>query len=64
MIMECLSIGLHSISLSVILIYSAFKMNKMYYPQVFLEECKYIIKKSKVSKYIYNDLEISSNDSD
>ena len=36
--------GFHCIFLSAELIYSAFKMYKIYYPQVFLEECKFIFK--------------------
>ena len=31
------------VCLSVILIYPVVKMGKNYYPQVFLEECKYIV---------------------
>ena len=34
-------------------------MGKNYYPQVFLEEGKYIVKERKVQKFIYNDLVIS-----
>ena len=49
----------HCIYLSVILIDSVFKMGKNYYPQVFLEEGKYIVKERKVQKFIYNDLVIS-----
>ena len=49
----------HCIYLSVILIDSVFKMGKNYYPQVFLEEGKYIVKERKVRKFIYNDLVIS-----
>ena len=29
-----------------------FRTGKSYYPQVFLEECKYVIKEKKVPKYI------------
>ena len=36
--------GSHHICLSIILIDSVFKMNKNYYPQMFLKECKYIVK--------------------
>ena len=34
---------------------------KNYYPEVFLEECKYIIKERKIHKYIIDDVEISSD---
>ena len=47
--------------LSVILIDSVFKIGKNY-PQLFLEECRYIVKK-KINKYINDDHEISSDDS-
>ena len=40
--------GSRFICLSVILIDSAFKMGKNYYPQVFLEECKYVVKEKKI----------------
>ena len=39
-------------------------MNKNVYPQVFLEECKYIVKSKRITKYINNDLEISCDDFD
>ena len=40
---------------------SVFRTGKNYYPQVFLEECKYIVKEKKIPKYIIDDLEISSD---
>ena len=48
------------ICLSVILIDSAFRAGKNYYPQVFSEECKYIIKEKKIPKFIIDDIEIFS----
>ena len=36
--------GSQYISLSVILIDSVFQTSKNHYPQVFLEECKYVVK--------------------
>ena len=39
-----------------------FKICKNCYPQVFLKECKYIIKEKTMNKYINNDLEILSDD--
>ena len=45
------------------LIDSVFKMGKNYYPQVFLEECKYIVKKKKTTRLNNDDLENSSDDS-
>ena len=46
------------------MISSVFRTGKNNYPQVFLEECKYIIKEKKMSEYITGDIEISSDDSD
>ena len=56
--------GSQCICLSVILIDSVYKKNKNYYPQVFLEECKYVVKEKKKCKFITDDIEISSDDSD
>ena len=47
------------ICLSGILINSVFRTGKNYYPQVFLEECKYLVKAKKITKYIIDDIEIS-----
>ena len=47
--------------MSVILIDSSFRVNKNYYPQVFLEECKHLVKEKKIPKYIIDDTEISSD---
>ena len=43
---------------------SVIKSNKKYYPQTFLEECKYIQEKIKNVNYIDEDLEESESDSD
>ena len=43
---------------------SVIKANKKYYPQIFLEECKYIQEKTKIENYINEDLENSECDSD
>ena len=49
--------------LLMILIEPVFKMGKNYYPQIFLEECKqYVVKENKISKFIIDELEISSSD--
>ena len=39
-------------------------MGKNYFSQIFLEECKYIVKERKMTTYITDDLEIYSGDSD
>ena len=36
-----------------------FRTGKNYYPQVFLEECKYVVKEKKISEYITDNIEIS-----
>ena len=54
--------GCQCIFLSIILIDSVFGTGKTYYPQVFLEECKCIVKEKKMPKYITDDLEISSDE--
>ena len=54
----------HCLCLLVILIDFVFKMGKNYYQQVVLEECKYIVKEKKISKFITDELEISSDESD
>ena len=50
--------------LSIIIIDSVIKANKKYYPQTFLEECKYMQEKIKIENYINEDLENSDSGSD
>ena len=47
--------------ISNLLIDSVFRIDKNYYPQVFLKECKYVLKEKKNSKYIIDNIEISSD---
>ena len=42
---------------------SVIKANKKYYPQTFLEECKYVQEKIKTENYIDEDLEESESNS-
>ena len=35
------------------------RVNKKYYPQTLLEECKYEIKKNKMNNFINDDLNLS-----
>ena len=51
-------------SLSIIMLDSVIKANKKYYPQKFLEECKYAQEKINIENYIDDDLEESKSDSD
>ena len=50
-------------SLSLIMLDSVIRVNKMYYPQTLLEECKYEIK-NKMGKFISGDLNPSSSDNE
>ena len=47
--------------LSIIMIDSVIKSNKEYYPQTFLEECKYVQEKIKTENYTDEDLEKSDS---
>ena len=47
------------ICLSAILFDFVFKTSKNYYPQVFLEECKHVVKEKKATKYIIDDIQMS-----
>ena len=50
--------------LSIIMLDSVIKANKKYYPQTFLEECKYVQKKIKTENYIDENLESDSDSND
>ena len=47
--------------LSIIMLDSVIKANKKYYPQTFLEECKFVQEKVKTENYIDEDLEQKVN---
>ena len=44
-----------------ILIDSVFRTGKNFYPQVFLQECKCVVKEKKIPKYIIDNIEIFSD---
>ena len=48
---------------NIILIDLVYKKDKSYYPEVFLEECKYVVKEKKKSKFITDNIEVSPDDS-
>ena len=48
----------------VISVDSIFRTGKNYSPQVFLEECKYVVKEKKIHNCITDDMEISGSDED
>ena len=41
---------------------SVIRVNKKYYPQTLLEECKYAVRKNKMENLINDDLDLSSSD--
>ena len=43
---------------------SVINVNKKYYPQTLLEECKYIIKNKKMENIINDDLDLSLSDNE
>ena len=47
--------------LSLKMLDSVIIINKKYYPQTLLEECKYVIRKNKTDNFI-NDIDLSSSD--
>ena len=47
--------------LSIIMLDSVIKANKKYYPQTFLEECKYVQEKIKIQNHIDDDLKSDSD---
>ena len=43
---------------------SVFRTGNNYFPQVFLEQCKYVVKEKKMLEYINDNIEISSDRED
>ena len=41
---------------------SVIRVNKKYYAQILLEECKYVIRKNKMENLTNYDLDLSSSD--
>ena len=54
---------MHYTCIVCITIDSAMRINKKYFPQVYLEECNYKIKKRQMSRFIIAELK-SDSDSD
>ena len=48
--------------LSLIMLDFVIRLNKKYYPQTLLEECKSVIRKNKLENFINDDLDLSSSD--
>ena len=49
---------MHYTCIACITIVSLMRMDKKNYPQVYLEECKYKIKKMQISRFINTELEL------
>ena len=45
-----------------LIINNVIRVNKKYYPQTLLEQCKYTIRKNKMDNLINDDLDLSSSD--
>ena len=41
---------------------SVIRVNKKYYPQILLEECKHVTRKNKMENLIHDYLDLSSSD--
>ena len=54
--------GSQCICLTSILIDTVFRTGSNYYPQVFLEKCRYVVKGKKMLKYITEDIENSDEE--
>ena len=52
--------NVHYACIACVTIDSVMKMKKMNYPQVYLEECKYKIKKIRMSKFINTEIQSES----
>ena len=50
--------------LSIIMLDSVIESDEKYYPQTFLEECKYVQEKIKFENYIDEELDSDSNNDD
>ena len=53
--------SMHYTCIACITIDSVMRMEKKNYPQVYLEECKYKMEKTKVTKFINTELESESD---
>ena len=47
---------------SLIMLDSFIRLNKKYYPQIFLKDCKYVIRKNKMENLVNDDLDLSLSD--
>ena len=54
----------HYICIAAVCIDSVLKVDKKNYPQVYLEQCKYKIKRRKAVNFVDAEVDLSSDDSD
>ena len=54
--------GIHCVCLSIITIDCIIKMLRKFYSQVYLEECKYVVKKNKMTNFIGAELQLDTSD--
>ena len=52
------------LSIFITLIDSVYRKDKGNYSQMLLQECKYVVKEKNLSKFITDDIEMSSDDYD
>ena len=52
--------NMHYTCIACITIDSVMRMDKKYFPQVYLEECKYKIKKIQMSRFISTEIDLNS----
>ena len=55
---------MHYTCITLITVDSVMRMEKKNYPQVYLEECKYKIKKRQMSRFINTELDLDSESDD
>ena len=55
---------IHYVCISAICIDSVLRTDKKNYPQIYLEQCKYKMKKGEFLSFIDNEVNVSSDDSD
>ena len=62
--MKSLKKKIHYVCISAICIDSVLRTDKKNYPQIYLELCRYKIKKRELVSFIDDEVNLSSNDSD
>ena len=61
---EILKERIHYVCIAAICIDSVLRLDKKNYPQVYLEQCKYKMRKRKLVDFIDDEVGLSSNNSD